>query len=298
MKHNKKFFQMKLIKPRGFSLIELSIVILIIGIIVAGIIGGKKLISLSNLTKARQLTNSSPVNTIEDLVFWIESTSKASFTTGAAIDGTTITQWNDINSQLTNKKSLTQVFGSGPTYRDNLINGLPGLAFDGGSSQVLYGSSLTSSDIMTNGQFTIFMVGKFNSTKSGGGVMFGFVEPTTTIPKLDLEYNTIGATIYYGNNVPNYVTGTKSITNNFILSGTKDSGTLYLYINGALDNSVAIAPTSAYSAPITIGGFTTAGALSSNINVGEIIIFSRNLSDFERQQIEQYLSKKWGIKLT
>lgn len=39
------------------------------------------------------------------------------------------------------------------------------------------------------------------------------------------------------------------------------------------------------------------GTLNAAIELGEVIFYTRSLSDFERGQIEQYLSKKWGIKL-
>ncbi len=119
MKNNKNQLQ-------AFSLIELSIVVLIIGLIVAGVLGGKKLVELSSLSKARTLTNSSPVNGIEDLVFWFETTSKDSIPPAQAIDGTTITTWYNLNPQMNNKNNLIQGGTySGPVYRTATINSLP-----------------------------------------------------------------------------------------------------------------------------------------------------------------------------
>ena len=58
----------------GFSLIELSIVVLIIGIIIAGITQASRLVRVSKLSSARTLTQSSPVAGISDLVAWWETT--------------------------------------------------------------------------------------------------------------------------------------------------------------------------------------------------------------------------------
>ena len=67
-------------RPRSaFSLIEISIVILIIGILIAGVIQGGKLLQKFRLQTARSLTNSSVVSEITGLVAWYESTVAESF---------------------------------------------------------------------------------------------------------------------------------------------------------------------------------------------------------------------------
>ncbi|MFM7620236.1 MAG: prepilin-type N-terminal cleavage/methylation domain-containing protein [Alphaproteobacteria bacterium] len=64
---------------KAFSLIELSIVILIIGILVAGVTQSSRLIRQMALSSARALTQSSPVPSIAGLVSWYEPTSEKSF---------------------------------------------------------------------------------------------------------------------------------------------------------------------------------------------------------------------------
>ena len=56
----------------GFSLIELSIVIIIIGILVAGITQGSRIIKEARLKTAKTLTESSPVASIRDLTLWLD----------------------------------------------------------------------------------------------------------------------------------------------------------------------------------------------------------------------------------
>jgi len=53
---------------QAFSLIELSIVILIIGILVAGVTQSSRLVTQFRLLSARNMTQSSPVPTIKDLL--------------------------------------------------------------------------------------------------------------------------------------------------------------------------------------------------------------------------------------
>ena len=71
-------------KKNAFSLIELSIVILIIGILVAGVTTSSRLIRAMKLISAKQLTQSSPVLTISDLLAWFEPTKEGIFGSGSA----------------------------------------------------------------------------------------------------------------------------------------------------------------------------------------------------------------------
>ena len=64
---------------KAFSLIELSIVVLIIGIIIAGITKSSQVLDLYKLSSARTQTQSSPVNSIKNLLVWYEATSENSF---------------------------------------------------------------------------------------------------------------------------------------------------------------------------------------------------------------------------
>jgi prepilin-type N-terminal cleavage/methylation domain-containing protein len=58
----------KSLPAKAFSLIELSIAVLIIGIIIAGITQSSSLIQKMALSSARSLTSSSPVASMRDLV--------------------------------------------------------------------------------------------------------------------------------------------------------------------------------------------------------------------------------------
>ena len=70
---------MKNFHKKAFSLVELSMVILIIGILIAGVSQGIDLYQDMRLATARSLTQNSRVNRIEDLTMWFEATSEKSF---------------------------------------------------------------------------------------------------------------------------------------------------------------------------------------------------------------------------
>lgn len=88
------------IKPnKAFSLVELSIVILIIGVLIAAAGQGIDLLQDARLTAARMLTQSSRVASLKGLSLWLETTSENSFSAAEAVDGSVVTSWNDINPQ-------------------------------------------------------------------------------------------------------------------------------------------------------------------------------------------------------
>jgi len=52
-------------------MIELSVVILIIGILIAGILASQRIVAKFRITTAQTLTISSPVNGIPDSTIWL-----------------------------------------------------------------------------------------------------------------------------------------------------------------------------------------------------------------------------------
>ncbi len=281
----------------AFSLIELSIVVLIIGLLVASVAGGKKLVSLSNLSKARALTNSSPVSGIEDLSLWLETTSKNSFSVAAPTDGATISTWYDINPQQTTKGTAA-AGASLPAYNisSNSINGLPVLNFDGADNMagplVLTGTSATifvvakRNAIVTNQTaFTLYGASANDSDNSASAVIA--FEGTGT--SLQSFRNSVGLANFThpGNNVP-YIFTTK-------FDGTTNNA----YLNGVIATTPVTTTGSFNTTNYLVGAryFGSTATTFYNGYIGEIIVYNRALSDFERGQIETYLSKKWSIKL-
>ena len=59
---------------KAFSLIELSIVILVISLLVVGVTKGSRLMSEAKLKSAQALTSSSPVNAMTGVVLWLDAT--------------------------------------------------------------------------------------------------------------------------------------------------------------------------------------------------------------------------------
>ena len=48
----------------------------------------------------------------------------------------------------------------------------------------------------------------------------------------------------------------------------------------------------------TIGGLNNTCGSSPNAYISEVIVFNRALNETEKKSVEDYLSQKWGIKLS
>lgn len=300
----------------AFSLIELSIVILVIGILVLGITKGSTIIRRGKLSSARALTASSPVNSISGLTLWLETTSTRSFNGGLnnggndtqlIQDGASIANWYDIGNQGVVGTIATQATTANqPIYKENGINGMPALLFNGATSAII----TNSSSIIDNNSYSIFIVEKRTSAVSGGifcaynsigtssGVAFFYRNPT----ELDVEHyiNNGGGGYDYA---PVTVTAglfTRIISTTFI-GGSSNNGTLNIYFNGSnVYYSNARSPVGTpYNYQYFIGS-NSVGINPANYNgyIGEVIVFDRVLNPVERHGIETYLGNKWGVTMS
>ena len=159
---------MKKYPLKAFSLIEISVVIVIIGILIAGISSGIDLYQEYRSTVARSLTANSPLIRINDLAMWIDASSVESYQTSPK-DGVKINLLKDIKTSRDKINFTQSVVSKQPIYRNSLINGVGGIEFDGIDDYMTSENSVLSQNISQLGQITIFMVTNI-LTSSGTGV--------------------------------------------------------------------------------------------------------------------------------
>jgi len=285
---------------RAFSLVELSIVILIIGVLIAGIGQGIDLVQDARLSSARMLTQSSRVNSIKGLILWLEPTSEASFSSAETSDNSTVSSWNDINPQATVKNNATQTGDSSfkPIYIEKGINNLPILRFDGVAQYLNYdGSALVNSD------YTIFVVEKITNSSSKGYFIAG--EDTRALQNINLhlgyrpDNNKITQDHLFSGidyTPPSYVMAPAMHSFWFSTSGGKK-----YWNNGGVTPEASTSTASQSAALVSYTGAKIALYQDGEYykgDIAEIIMFSRALSDKDRQAVESYLSKKWAIKIS
>ena len=127
-------------QSKAFSLIELSIAILVIGILIAGAIQASNMIYEFRLAAAKNLTKTSGIESIKDMTLWLDATRANSDSSLINRSGKTdisnndpIKTWSDANPR---RSGAALSFSSTAAIRDPLYikngsNGLPTLKFDG-----------------------------------------------------------------------------------------------------------------------------------------------------------------------
>jgi prepilin-type N-terminal cleavage/methylation domain-containing protein len=295
----------------AFSLIEISIVILIIGILIAGVTQSSRLVARSRLSNARALTQSSPVSSVKNLTFWVETTSEQSIIDSETEADSTVTTWYDLNPQTSIKANLSGSTTTRPKYKTNaagLVNSLPTLNFDGTDD---FMSTTSFSNVGAAGS-SVFLLIKTGSTITAGEPILSKrlaagADHSTTNIQVNMGSTTTGwqycdsATTCYAGTGATIATNTAYVVS-MIYTPSTDGG-YDLFING-----VAYGPTTTTSTPNTSSNGSTSLFVGKDGltnpadfftgNLGEVIIFDRPLKAEERDSIESYLGQKWGITVS
>lgn len=294
---------------KAFSLIELSIVMLIIGIIIAGVTQSSRLISAYKLIAARNQTKNSPVASISNIVLWLDAASETSLKDNETQDGYKISIWKDISSSNIEKNDAQQSDASlRPTYKSNCINYLPCLNFDSTNSQNL---DINLNDII-NSDYTIFFVESRRSGKNDSYFLAGDDNNYNCQSTLALGYDRTNSftmslggfckfsTLNYSSDaIPTFTTPIARVHSD-IFSASSEYGR-YHYVNGQLvriffdhDDPEPFFPLLSYNSA-HIGGSSVTGYFHGDIS--EVIIFRTALKIQERKAIELYLGAKWGVRI-
>ncbi len=304
---------MKKQKFSAFSLTELSIVILIIGIVVTGLTSSSGLIRKYKLSNARSITKSSDVHSIEDLVFWLDATgeNKLINSSNSAVisNNDTIKTWLDQNPKNTPPVTFSEyTSGAGPTYLIDGINGLPTLSFNAASDGSAYDGMVSPfSSALNPREFTIFVVTQaMDPTSTWGAVLmsrssivhegFNLYKKNSALDwefwfSNSTEWNTSTTDTSFSANTPYIIT----------LRYTANNTTANIFRNGTL-KGLSIATFKPYSGNGGNGfgiGYPEGSASSFGYDgyISEIIMFGRSLNNEERASVEAYLGKKYKIKV-
>ncbi|MBL6664395.1 MAG: prepilin-type N-terminal cleavage/methylation domain-containing protein [Rickettsiales bacterium] len=282
-------------KKSAFSLVELSVVVVIVTILVAGIFMGGGLVKNARLSNARSHTAKSVVKDMPGLVAWYETTIKDSFNPGETFDNAQITQWRDISPSskigLTNQNVLTKLASSAVIYVESGINDIPSIEFDGTA-----GIDLSAFYQGNSAQQTIFLV--FSPSTITTQTLIDADSGTHSIAMQSSNQITLNA----GNSATTS-TGTYpasfTASDNYIMAVYFDGSNSRVYLNHAT-NKVGngnIIPGSSEMTGLTVGS-TSAGSSVYTGLISEIIIFNRVIKIQERKDIMSYLSTKYKISVT
>jgi prepilin-type N-terminal cleavage/methylation domain-containing protein len=281
----------------AFSLIELSIVILIIGILIAGVIQGSKIYAFSKLQVARSLTTSSPVVGIKDLMLWYETSLETSFKSTEAIDSTAISTWYDNNPQAIAKNNATNSTTSQkPIFYENVLNGVPAIRFDGSDDKLPFDGSF-----FVGTSYTVFVVEQRRAvfSTSNRGPFIQNNNGSMYNAQLLGYYtdNLVGIVHYPGTNVAGIAGYSNPIPRIHTFWFSTTSGLKYWLNGGVAADASNSSATSVLNS--NAGNALGGGAVVNHYggDLFEVICFSRDLTTEERQSVEDYLSKKYAVKI-
>jgi len=285
-------------RKKAFSLVELSVVMIIIGLLIASVTAGGSLVKNSRVSSARSITLSSQIITIPGMVLWVENSAKDSFSASQIKTGAQITTWyNREPSNYLVKNNLTTTASNNVLYEDTSTNNIPAVNIKSGGKIALAnfaGSTLTTSTVV---------------------IVF---KPTTATSSTAMVIADSGASgnvtcsIGIKNNAISLNAGTianSSTTTNPASFTMGNSYILMVYFNGANSKVFSNNITEVGGAGAFLGAGTnaldglTVGTNKSGINgiateISEVIVYNRVLKDTEKNDVMGYLSKKYKISVT
>ncbi len=287
-----------MIKKQAFTMLELSVVLIIIATLMIFVTLGNNLVKVTDLANARYLTKTSPVKDIEGLVAWYETTLPESLKMEETIDGSKISTWYDINPNLAaeQKNNLTKIQNNSTKFVKNGINKLPSIFFQGQSEQRMILDSFSQGSLS---QRSIFIVTK-PFLASGGSIIASsndsdtteslvYFESSNSIKLRAAPYDTIAVT-YSPTNI--------LVNNDYILNINFNKAKSRIYINNATEKvgGVDKDPGDNDMHGISLGSKANNKTFYKGL-ISELIIFNRPLKEIERKSVMKYLSKKYDIKV-
>lgn len=292
----------------AFSLVELSIVILVIGILVAAITKGKDLYEDIKLTAARSITTSSSVSSIKGMVLWLETTMDKSFNNGSDNKSditfdevNNIEIWNDVNpSSAVKVKYTSSTSAKRPTVVRSGIAGLPSVEFDGVDDE------MSSVAVIPRGSadYTVAIVWSSKSQAGTGTLWDQASNPvadkqraTYSISASAGDYNVgFAASSTQTINFANKAKNSRPTSSIIVMEG----GTLTGYINGASNSQTltdAVGLIIGDAASRIGSSLLTTNSSPFKGQIAEIIIFDKALKETDVREIEDYFSQKYSIKM-
>ena len=272
------------------------------GILILGISSGLDLYYDSRVSSAKALTQNSRVRRIPDLMLWFDSVSSNVYSIDSDFkdkieidDNIKISKWKDLSAEKNNALQTNSNFQ--PVFQKNSINNIHSLYFNGINDFLEF-----SGNFLIGKNYTIFAVEKKKNCASNKNcsIIGGFIEGVFNLNSHLLNFGYYGSDkIRYSNyhsqtNLFSEFTFSKNNQPNIHnIIFTSEYGFIYWINNSILASD--------YNKKTPLASYSKARIAQKqneyyNGNIGEIIIFDRNLSEKERFDVTEYLSKKWAIE--
>lgn len=280
-----------MIKKSAFTLLELATVLIIISILIFGIGKGLGLIKSSRLNSARSITANSPINEIEGLIGWWETSLKDSLEINETYTNAQISTWHSIDaaSIIDQTNSLTRTASSDVVFEEDGINDLPSISF---IDQTISLSNLSGGDF---DEATIFFVIQPAEVPTSGGTDATIFDSADSNKSIAINTTQVGmensgSLTYTGTTNPaSFGSG-----NNYIIGAYFQGSSSRIFLNDAttITGGSNLTVASQATSGITLGSTAYTGLIS------EVIIYNRPLKLQERIDVMRYLSQKYDIEVS
>ena len=296
---------------KAFSLVEISIVILIIGLLIAGISKAGDMIFDVSLKSASSLTKGAKVGRMPGLALWLETTINESILEKERYDGTAISIWRDINPQSSSKFIFRNA--SAAKYVEKGHNNLPAIGSLSDANYFITHTTETSGTVASFSSNQIFSSGAFATVfvvlkpKAISGVTTNLISfcPSGGCAvgnEISVSLNGAGNVLFTAMSASG-ASATITSTNAYIaksliiVSALKDTLNQKIFVNGI--DLISASPDNTYASANSFSGTFKVGnsTAASGVEIYEVIIFSSPLSTTDRQTVETYLGKKYNVPM-
>jgi len=291
---------------KAFSLVELSIVILVVGILLAAITKGKDLYSDMQLKTAQSVTSSSLINSLKSVSLWLDTTTISNIRDADKnqLDfDNNVHYWRDnkVSSLATlielQANSTANTDATKPLLVRNGLGGLPSIQFDGANYFTL--NNATKSPLTDNDDtYSIAIVMKSNHLQAASGTPIAIGAAANHFA-FNITNNT-GAEISQGTGNTRTFTHDSLRKNIYIfVVNNNNANNVKIYNNS--DTSTDIATTTPSSSSIIQEKINIAANISDtpgyNGQISEVIVFNNELSQKEVEEINDYFKQKYNIPI-
>lgn len=211
---------------------------------------------------------------------WFDASDSNSFT----LNGSSVSEWRDKSG---NGRHATQATsGNQPTYTTNTLNGKPVVTFGTGGAKSLVLPNISIASAPTS----VFLV--LNDTKNTGHEV-AFVVNGGSGTLLSILLTNHPNTNKWGTYTNTDVEANGSIGSSYVIASVQNDGTnFFFYKDGTSDGSPTYSSNNAFSSSYL--GSDQYGSYFGG-NIAEVVFCTSNLSTQDRQNVEGYLARKWGL---
>lgn len=233
---------------------------------------------------------------------WLDANYTPSINSGSPANTDPITAWVDRSPNAVTYSQATS--GKRPTYATNQQNGRPAISFSNASQQNL--TETTINTVSAGSAFTICVVAKLSSFAQPYMYMAVF-KAASSNPSMALSTNASYKDMFFGDDTS---ASNKFAVNRFTtISNTTGWNGYQIFYNGSGSTTASNYSGAVNSTSLTrtgtsgndgatkniVGSYKDSVIYNWNGYIGEVMVFSSQLTGSDLTNLQTYLTQKWGL---